>query len=329
MFLDIEVFRDINADRKAWNVDLFPGDFIPNNDAMNRGQPGRPFESFGQITSAQPDPDGMIHYGVVRIENNFLAVLIRNRSEAGRIARVSRVILAARNKNPGRLNINTVESTRIALDYDDPANPADFYNPLQGLPGVLALRTVDAVTGNPVGIANFDADNLGPADRFASVVPPVIAGVNIPTLHVQLLAGQILEQRLRIAERPDGRYYEITSDLLSDAHFSADQVNLSGQLSLRPALVLDNERYLLDTDADGVADPLGNELTRAAAIEEALFRFRRMQNLLTTQANVYEILVTAQTGYGVDENGDGRINWRDDTEFRVTGEKTARTIYER
>jgi hypothetical protein len=313
---------------------------------MNRGQAaGRPFESFGQITAAQPDPDGMIHYGVVRVENNFLAVLVRNRSEAGKIARISRVILATRNKNPGRLNINTVETTRISLANVNSGDPnvraQDYYNPLQTLPGVLALRTLDMVdlALQPPQITqvveNFDEDDLGPTTIRADILPsskvdpllpPIsINGANprVPDQHAHMLVNQIMDQRLRIAEQPDGRYYEITSDLLADAHFdSANQL-------LRPPLVLDDTRWLQDTDNDGIADGIGNEFLRAAAIEEAVFRFRKMQNLITTQASVYEILVTAQTGYGVDANGDGRINWRDDNEFRVTGEKTARTIYER
>ena len=62
-------------------------------------------------------------------------------------------------------------------------------------------------------------------------------------------------------------------------------------------------------------------------------RLERMQNLITVRSDVFEILVTVQAGYGVDVNGDGIINYRDesavDPEFVVTAERTARTVYER
>jgi hypothetical protein len=169
---------------------------------------------------------------------------------------------------------------------------------------------------------NEDGDNIGPSDRILSNPPTSTA----PDTHVQVLVNQILNQRLRLLnEQPDARYYALTTDLLADEHFA--QVDDAGTTLLRPPLVADLDRFLLeDTFNPGAVDPGEN---RAGAIEEAVYRFRRMQNLITTKADVYEILVVAQTGYGVDTNGDGRVNWRDDDEFTVTGEKTARTIYER
>ncbi len=320
VYLDVEAFRDSNGDRAAWtdaNSDGFITDGDPLTSELHRGQAsGIPLESFGVITGARPDADGMIHYGVVRVENNFLAVSLRNRSAAGTIARFSRVILAARNKTPGRININTVESRRITLaDPLDPtesdSDPNNFYNPLHGLPGVLA-RVLD-----DNGIGNIVADRavVNPADGFAT------------TLHAQVLARNILEQRLRlIGEQPDGRYYELTSDLLADAHFAED-VDINGVTALRPALVVNDANFLLnDTPQDAAVD---FDALRAGAIAEAAYRFRKMQNLITTRGNAYEILVTVQAGYGTDINRDGRINWRDDSEFTATAEKTARTIYER
>ncbi|HEO71130.1 MAG TPA: hypothetical protein ENN80_07695 [Candidatus Hydrogenedentes bacterium] len=62
---------------------------------------------------------------------------------------------------------------------------------------------------------------------------------------------------------------------------------------------------------------------------EEVYRYSRLVNLVTTRSDVFEILVTAQTGYGVDANRDGRINYRDSAEFQVTGEKKLRTLYGR
>ncbi len=342
VYLDIEAFRDSNGDRTAWtdvNNDgyITDGDPLdPLNDFFHRGQAaGVPFESFGQISGARPDADGVIHYGVVRVENNFLAVSLRNRSAAGFVARFSRVILAARNKTPGRININTVETKRVALA--DPLDPTqsdsdyfNFYNPLTGLPGIL-LRAADD-------------EAIGPTTTFTDPATGDFDAITGPTNEppneeaAQTLAQRIVTQRLRLlseqpdGEQPDGRYYELTSDLLKDAHFAAIAEDLDGDnvvdLRLRPPLVVerDNILDLPDTNQDGVVD-FG--AARAGALAEAAYRFRRMQNLITTRGDVYEILVTVQAGYGTDANGDGRINWRDDNEFTATAEKTARTIYER
>ena len=78
-----------------------------------------------------------------------------------------------------------------------------------------------------------------------------------------------------------------------------------------------SSRYHLVTDANGVDR------------DEATFRFSRMANMITTRSDVFEILVTVQAGYGVDEDGNGQINYRSSNEFIVTAEKKTRTVYER
>jgi len=312
VFFDIEAFRDSNGDRKAWAPNLLSGDFLQDSQ-LNRGQvAGIPAESFGEITGAQPDADGVIHYGVVRVENNFLAVSLRNRSAAGTVARFSRVMLSARNKTPGRININTAETKRVANGNV----PGSFYNPLVGLPGVVARPSLDSDNIDPSNIVTDSATGNLFDDEPA-------LGDN----KAQVLARHIADQRLRlIGEQPDGRYYELTSDLLADAHFASVLHPTTSDPSLRPALATEYDNYLDDSDQDGVVD---DTVGRAGALAEAAYRFRRMQNLVTTRGDTYEILVTVQAGYGTDANGDGRINWRDDSEFTATAEKTARTIYER
>lgn len=313
LLIDVEAFTDRDGDRKVWtdfNGDGFPQN-TPGSSELNRGQPGQPSESFGVQEALQPDASGVVHYGVVRVENNYLALLLRNWAKNGETNRFSRVILAPHNKTPGRININTVETRRIKNDQPDRNVPENFFNALQGIPGVLARAADDSDV-------RFEADATNGR---------TLAGFTTPR-HPQELARQIVEQRQRLLpalERPDGRYYELTADLLSDAHFALAQ-DANGNPALRPPLVVDDQGFVQDQDANGLPDVTAN---RANATVEAAYRFKRMQNLITTRSDVFEILVTVQTGYGVDANGDGRVNWRDDNEFTVTAEKTTRTVYER
>ncbi len=250
----------------------------------------------------------MIRYGVVRIENNYLAVMLRNWSDAGNVNMFSRVILAPRDRTPGRININTVQTRRI----NDTNLNQGLFNPLVGLPGILERVT--------------DSDSLGPTERFSALPPGFIdVGVrefvyaDVDLDEAQDLARQIVEQRQRSAvESPDGRYYELTSDLLADAH------GLRSDDFLQPPLVIANH---LELNLINQLFPVSNSIVidttapnfndRVFALRESAFRFSRMQNLITTRSDVFEILVTVQAGYGTDTNGDGRINYRDDREFTV------------
>ena len=74
---------------------------------------------------------------------------------------------------------------------------------------------------------------------------------------------------------------------------------------------------------------LWGTMFRQFYFDESFERFRRTANLITTRSNVFEIKVRVQSGYVTDVNGDGILNYRDDNEFTVTGEKDARAIYER
>ena len=64
-------------------------------------------------------------------------------------------------------------------------------------------------------------------------------------------------------------------------------------------------------------------------LDEHSDRYGRLANTVTTRSDVFEIIVTVQSGYGVDSNADGRINFRNDTEFVFNAEKKVRTVYER
>jgi len=61
-------------------------------------------------------------------------------------------------------------------------------------------------------------------------------------------------------------------------------------------------------------------------------RFSAMQNLITTRSDVFQIIVTVQSGYTEDTDGDGIINYRitgDGAEFIVQSEQKASMVYER
>ena len=285
--VDVEVFTDKNGDRRVWTDAALTFDGLPQTGELNNGGNGVASETFGLEAGLVPDASGIIRYGVVRIENNYLAVMLRNWADAGSVNMFSRVILAPRDRTPGRININTVQTRRTGPTN----NFADLFNPLHGLPGVLARA--------------LDNESVGPANRPIALTDP-------GTTHVQSLDQHIVRQRQRsLFEAPDGRYYELTSDLLADAH------GLPTAFGLQPPLVIVGD----------FIDTITND--RAAAFEESAYRFSRMQNLITTRSDVFEIIVTVQAGYGTDANGDGRINYRDDREFTATAEKSARTVYER
>ena len=114
-------------------------------------------------------------------------------------------------------------------------------------------------------------------------------------------------------------------------------VRLEGGVTVSRALEKDSILSARVNDAIMGAEILKSEFTKdngcVVTMRIPKARLERMQNLITVRSDVFEILVTVQAGYGVDVNGDGIINYReqgvDDPEFVVTAERTARTIYER
>ena len=288
MEVDVEVFTDRNRDGRVYTGGV-PLVALTQLDAT---------ESFGEQHGLAPGPDGYVRYGMVRVENNVLGVMLRNRTPEGNMIRFSRVILTPRDRTPGRININTT----ITRDTDG-AGGANF-NSLMGLPGILA----------PPG----DADPVTAGNSIHNTPVPGLPAANIEGLTRQIA----LHREIGILNPPvlpgdpgapaDGRYYQFVSDLGS--HRYGD--NPSNAAEFDSALTSE----ALNTSAPDVFD-------------EMKARLERMQNLVTVRSDVFEILVTVQAGYGVDVNGDGIINYReqgiDDPEFVVTAERTARTIYER
>ncbi|HIJ64954.1 MAG TPA: hypothetical protein HPP77_03305, partial [Candidatus Hydrogenedentes bacterium] len=311
MIADIEMFTDRDADTVCWYdapADGGNGNGFPDADEFeNAGPDGIPgngdderFDSLGILPNMRPRDDGLLYYGIIRVENNFLALRIVNRTPDGRLLRFARVILAPRSVTPGRINVNTAETQIIEVAGDD-----ELSNPLLGIPGFFAY--VDPDTGHmsyEYRVTDDDQGNVWLADApgpYAGADPP-LAPVNAQKLAE---AGHNRVWRV-LGLRPhhyDGRYYLFTADLTDDA--------VGADLGIGTVYPL---------------SPLADEIAR---FDEKAWRFSRISNLITTRSDVFEILVTGQTGYGVDENGDGIINYRDDNEFVVTAEKKTRTIYER
>jgi hypothetical protein len=315
--VDVAVLTDTNGDRVAWND---TGNGLP--DTAELGQtPGLPRpESYGLKTGLTPASDGSIHYGVVKVENNFLAVFVRNWAPPGTINRISRVVLTTRDKTAGRININTAV-TRMVQNSGGPTFGA--YNPLASVPGVfgefypdnlltpgldpsfdsrVVADTVDIQPGDLDVLLTLD-DPLGRAERIAAVTARGAFGG---------------DPAYTTMNRLDGRYYPFQSELVA----RGDNLITGPAVQLTPALLAPN--FITGTE-----DVLTLANLQAVQFDEMVERYKRVANIVTARSDVFEIIVTAQSGYGFDANLDGFVNWRDPEEFRVTGERKTRTVYER
>ncbi|MBI4557329.1 MAG: hypothetical protein HY706_07080 [Candidatus Hydrogenedentes bacterium] len=306
MAVDIEFLTDRNGDRKCWvDQDITDcagqlyslADNLPQEIELKRADvaPDRS-ESFGLVQGLTPDLDGVIHYGIVRVENNYLALFLRNWARTSVLNRCSRVVLAPRSRTAGRININTAVTRRVAGTNSD-----EIFNPLLGIPGVLF--GLDPTTGQVTGPSTIDPIDLRTAPALGTPLPlPEIATpfgyAPIPMLDRARLitAGRF--------EWYDGRYYRFPADLVTP------QFDIASERNRYPIIL---SRFADD----------------ATRFSESAFRYARMANLVSTRSDVFEIVVTAQAGEvsNRDENGDGRIDFRND--FIINAEKKTRTIYER
>jgi hypothetical protein len=329
LVFDIEAFTDRRNEGKCWRGALpsrtgLVRDAGPELEPNPNAKPSdlstwtrlKLGDSFGMIEGLTPDLQGYVHYGIVRVENNFLAVFVRNWARAGKPNRILGVVLAPRDRSAGRINVNTVE-TRAYKDIATNPDSWRAFNALTGIPGVLLSQgtVFDPNTATPFRLGDATGDYVSrprplpgltyqpnPRDPVWDLLrrARMIECGRIGTLHSSVPPGR---------ERWDGRYYASLSELVSDdAQFTAQWDGSTGGTTLYP---------LSATNAN---------LPRFNEIE---WRFSRAANLITTRSDVFEILVTVQAGYGIDANGDGRINWRSNDEFIVTAEKKARTVYER
>jgi hypothetical protein len=276
-------------------------------------------ESSGQQQGLKPGPDGYIHYGVVRVKNNYLALYLRNWTLHSSVNRFLGLILTPRDRTSGRVNINTVE-TKAYPDTVQGVPVWRGFNALLGIPGVLFDEGQQYIA--PDGAPTPPV--IGP--RAADSPPPPLPG--LPQIQIDPpLPPPVtnLLDRARLIEvgrpgtwpgaydqrRRDGRYYASISELLGvDSGFNHNGTDLH-PLTIKPPEL-----------SSGIPQ-------NAQWYDEIGTRFGEMANLITTRSDVFEILVTVQAGYAVDANGDGQINWRSNDEFIVTAEKKARSVYER
>jgi hypothetical protein len=337
MLVDIEIFTDKDGNGSTWIPTFpYPRSYTDLNSGSNVVSNSYPFirnESLSQIQDVIPDIDGFVHYGPVRIDNNHLGVFIRNRANTDVINRFTRVVLTPRNKTPGRININTTMSKIAgATSFDD----GQVSNPLMGLPGTLLdfqkefnemgtfIQEIQEGIGPPnrgnyTGFIFEWLNSYNPDFGFALLPTNLNTPLN-PLFQTQTdksfgQSAAFRSYRLTVGrpEHPDGRYYEHISDLIKPITIR-DSI---GSLGTRQPNTLSEFSFgnLLNNDSEN--------------FDESYERFRRTANLITTRSNVFEIKVRVQSGYVTDVNGDGILNYRDDNEFTVTGEKDARAIYER
>ena len=345
--VDVELFTDRDGDAQCWNGSVPTWQNLDRQETTNPDGSITPADSFGQKQGLTPGLDGYIHYDVVRVENHYLALYLRNWAKYGRANRFFGLILTPRDRTSGRININTVETKA----YSDKVTVNDVsrevyrgFNALLGVPGVLfdegqQYIAPDGAPTPPIlaykdelpegalpplpGLPQIQIDpplplpatNLLDRARLIEVGRPGTRSKAVyPTAY---LPGRTLD-RGDYPNRQDGRYYASVSELVSpDSEF--EWPPLTG-LYLHP---LTTEPPMLDMlNARPFPDnPQWND--------EIGTRFGKMSNLITTRSDVFEILVTVQAGYAVDANGDGQINWRSNDEFIVTAEKKARSVYER
>lgn len=320
MTMNINVFTDRDGDSRVWSTsNATPTSSGVLNSAASASGIN---EAFGAIINATPDRNGFINYGSVTVENNYLAVLLENTADPSVLNRITRVVLAPRAKTPGRININSIETQFIA-------DEGRYFNPLIGMPGIQfgydefertfgqALINSPAVTLNPV--FSLVAQFFDPSANRASI--------DQRDDYIHWRARKIIERRDSMQNiHPDGRYYESITDLIQPVLTLDDN---SVQRLEYPTILSELTRDSSISPANHPTDPDLNGNEESPRFQEIQNRFSRMANMITTRSDVFKIYVTVQTGYVDDLNGDGILNYRDDTEFTVTSEQKATTIYER
>lgn len=355
--VDIQVFTDKDGDRKCWldgRAAVNPTAGMPDTVELGLNTQSTSAtdkrEAYPLKAGLVPVSDGSVHYGVVKVENNFLGVFVRNWSTSNidNVNAFSRVILMSRDKTPGRINVNTAITQPIAENLT--GNPDyNAFNPLTGLVGFMAEYTPtpntdfgrftpvpwsdlpggngNVATGPPYTFApgTYSAD-LRRANSLVGPWPDPIGGTpvflprgfryvdyNNDGVPDDLDSNGVPELTLRF----DGRYLLTPGELI----VGGDE----GAFEARPLLLMPS---VLSQPVDFYNTPRDAN-TKAQQFDELKERYARSANSLTAVSDTFEIYVTAQSGYCFDANRDGVLNWRDDAEFRVTGEKKSRTVYER
>lgn len=255
---------------------------------------------------------------------------------------------------PGVVDVLTTTRGALGGLLGVPLTDNDNFAPV-GVPGTGAWPAPDNFTAwddngrtlHPVPPFVFQASPFGAAnantplvDRLADSRP---LNIDIPADEASALriASMLLTGRTK---HPDGRYYDNLGDLMRQSSTMARGNELSSTGRFWPrynALPYNVDPFNGDYNPVvlGLRDfaakesqrlsPLSNAPRNQDRFDEAIARLQRMSNSLTTRSDVFEIVVTVQSGYGVDANSDGLINYRTSEEFITTGEKAARMVYER
>lgn len=303
-------------------------------------------DSFGIKPGLTPDESGCMYYGTVKIENNYLALYLRNWSKSQVPCRFAGVILTPRDRTAGRVNVNTTETRAYFYQggtvYWTPANFSQLYwrpfNTLMGLPGVV----LDPIV-NPLVNAGQFAD---PKDRFTNAIggdPTAVPALpGLPAFNTNIAstssANKVMDSVHLLTAGRSGSYPRLEGGIgWIDRQDARCYKSLDEIVSARSGFINGNR-----TDAGNVLYPLSTfndacpygtgvnpKLGAIKRFNDEQFRFSRLANMLTVRSDVFEIIATVQSGYGVDANGDGEINYRNNDEFIVTSEKKVRTVYER
>jgi hypothetical protein len=197
----------------------------------------------------------------------------------------------------------------LALAWTDPTTLAS------SLGGTLVERpyTDPDAGGQAIAVPpTTNVRNVG--DNFGQGTDPLAAGYSTVArpedeIAALRLTSMIMEGRV---ERPDGRYYTSLGEMVLDASAFARSNNLTNVAPTRRTIF-----------------PLSNEADPEIRFDDVRERIQRIGNLVTVQSDVFTIHATVQAGYGVDADGDGKINYRRSDEFVTTGERKIRVVYER
>ncbi|NLN93262.1 MAG: lamin tail domain-containing protein [Candidatus Hydrogenedens sp.] len=331
----------------------------------------------GQVSGAiyTPDSQGYIFYSdnpsvawrpiPVRVEDNYLALRVRNMGNENEIACITHVVLAPAPRTHGVININTTETKQVVEGETSPNNwTIELFNALFGLPGVVNALNVEkdsarapylnAALGLPSATIP-KAEERDPWRRrwqtdeekaflndLGPLPPPVRENITAPLLtsaeRDEGITGAWEEGEegramLRLSSliaggRPhhaDGRYYEDISDLLRGSY--------AGGIAYRDGAdgpwPLSNlgltDSFAVMGNAGQIASRYQHQFERRH--DEIVQRFSQMANLVTTRSNVFEIIATVQVGSVIDSDGDGVLDYRGD-EFFPQAEARGRVIYD-
>jgi hypothetical protein len=156
--VDMECFTDIDGDGRCWSR----ASSFPTRQNLSRGTNGAT-ESFGAYYGCTADTNGLIHYGVVRVQNSYLALDLRNFGAPGKFNRFAGLILAPKDRTPGRVNVNTAESR----PYKDTGGVWRAFNAVMGLPAIVP-ETSKALNWRDYTFTTNFLLNMSNSDNFSA-----------------------------------------------------------------------------------------------------------------------------------------------------------------